>query len=89
MNGSPDIIILEKNLAIFVHGCFWHKCKNCYKKPVNNKEFWEEKMERNIERDKKNLKTLKKEGWKTLVIWECDLKNNKKQDVLFKIRKWT
>ena len=73
-NGSPDIIIPEKKIAIFIHGCFWHGCKNCYRKPVNNKKFWEDKIKRNIERDKSNAKSLKKQGFKVITLWECDLK---------------
>lgn len=82
MKGSPDIIIPEKKIAIFIHGCFWHGCKNCYRKPTNNKDFWKNKIEKNIERDKKNLNLLKKEGWKTKIIWECEIPRYHPQEAI-------
>ena len=87
IKGSPDIIIPEKNLAIFIHGCFWHGCKNCYRKPVNNKRFWEDKITRNIERDKKNNRKLKKEGWKIKTIWECGIPRRNPRGSIIKIIK--
>lgn len=69
--GSPDLIIPDKKLAIFINGCFWHGHVGCYKKPTNNKKFWKEKIKRNIERDRINIAVLRKSGWKTKVIWEC------------------
>lgn len=74
MKGSPDIIISNKKIAIFVNGCFWHGCKNCYKMPKNNKKFWANKVKRNKERDKKNEVFLRKQGWKVITIWEHNLK---------------
>ncbi len=87
IKGSPDIIILEKSLAIFIHGCFWHACKKCYRKPMNNKEFWENKIVKNLERDKRNKKQLEKDGWKTLVIWECEIPRNNPNKEIRKILK--
>src|SRR3989344_3584582 len=76
IDGSPDIIIPEKRIAIFLHGCFWHKCKHCYKAPKNNKMFWQQKINRNIERDGRNQRLLKREGWNVKIIWECDMEKN-------------
>jgi DNA mismatch endonuclease, patch repair protein len=75
--GSPDICFVSKKIAVFVNGCYWHRCPKCdYQLPKNNTEFWDNKFERNKERDKEKLQHLKDMGWATVVIWECDLKSN-------------
>lgn len=70
IRGSPDIIILEKKIAIFLHGCFWHGCKKCYKAPESHRNFWRNKLMHNISKDKKDTAKLKKDGWKVMIIWE-------------------
>ena len=77
IDGSPDIILLKQKKAIFLHGCFWHKCRLCYKEPKTRKEYWLPKIEKNIRRDKKNERALRKGGWKIIKIWEHELKKNK------------
>lgn len=73
--GKPDIAFPARKLAVFVNGCFWHRCPKCdLKLPKNNHEFWQKKFERNIERDGEKLAALKAAGWRAIVIWECDLK---------------
>lgn len=74
--GKPDIIFRKIKCAIFVHGCFWHRheCPAGIRVPKSNIIYWDEKFKRNIIRDKKVLRTLRKEGWRALVIWECELK---------------
>jgi DNA mismatch endonuclease (patch repair protein) len=72
--GSPDIVIPEKKLAIFVHGCFWHKCKKCYKPPKTNVKYWLPKLKKNVARDKANALKLKRRGWKVLTLWEHEIK---------------
>jgi len=75
--GRPDIAFPEKKIAIFVNGCFWHRCPYCKPPmPKSNLPFWEEKFRKNILRDRSKTKLLKKLGWNTIVIWECQLKNN-------------
>ncbi|HJH26381.1 MAG TPA: very short patch repair endonuclease [Methanophagales archaeon] len=76
--GTPDIVMPKYKTAIFVHGCFWHG-HNCRagKLPETRKEFWQNKIDTNIARDKKNRQDLEKLGWKVLVIWQCELKNKK------------
>lgn len=73
--GKPDIIFPMRRKAIFVHGCFWHK-HNCkyFKWPKSRIDFWENKINENARRDRKNYKKLKKQGWEYLIIWECELK---------------
>lgn len=80
--GRPDIVFRKRRKAIFVHGCFWHRhddpsCKLA-RLPKSRLDFWAPKLESNRERDRKNLQKLRDEGWKVLVIWECQLTNHAK-----------
>jgi len=76
--GRPDIVLPKYKTVIFIHGCFWHghHCK-AGKLPETNKDFWENKINSNTERDKKNQHKLEKLGWKIIIIWQCKLKNKK------------
>lgn len=75
--GKPDLVFPRLNKAIFVHGCFWHQhtCANG-QPPSSNIPYWLPKLSRNVERDKRNSRELKRLGWMCLVIWECQLKNS-------------
>lgn len=75
--GKPDMVLIRHNKIIFIHGCFWHmhKCKYGKVTPSTNTEFWQTKREGNVTRDKRNLRKLRKEGWKVLTIWECETRN--------------
>ena len=79
--GKPDIVLPKYKTVIFVHGCFWHG-HNCPagKLPETRKEFWEAKINGNIERDKRKKSELEKQGWQVITIWECELKNKKTQE---------
>jgi DNA mismatch endonuclease, patch repair protein len=75
--GRPDIVLPRFRTVVFVHGCFWHRhtgCKLAYN-PKSRVEFWQEKFEQNILRDAKVREGLKKEGWRIVVVWECELSN--------------
>lgn len=74
--GTPDIVLPKHNTIIFINGCFWHghDCK-AGDLPDTRREFWENKISGNIERDIRNKKALEKEGWNVITIWECELKN--------------
>ena len=75
--GTPDITYVSKKIAIFVNGCFWHRCPYCnYNLPKHNILFWQNKFENNIRRDKDKIKELKKINWKVITIWECQIKKN-------------
>lgn len=76
--GRPDIVLPKYKTVIFIHGCFWHghHCK-AGKLPETNKDFWENKINSNMERDKKNQHKLEKLGWKIIITWQCKLKNEK------------
>jgi DNA mismatch endonuclease, patch repair protein len=75
--GTPDIVLTKYHKVIFVHGCFWHGHNNCKRaaRPATNKSFWQKKLNANILRDKRILRMLKSQGWQTLIIWECQIKN--------------
>jgi DNA mismatch endonuclease, patch repair protein len=75
--GSPDIAFPKRELAIFVNGCYWHRCPYCdLSLPKSNTEFWEKKFTRNKERDREKIRSLKKIGWNVVVIWECMIKKD-------------
>ena len=78
--GKPDIVFPSQKKIIFVHGCFWHghTCKRGDRMPKQNREYWKQKIIRNIERDKKHRDKLKKIGWQVKIIWECETKDLKK-----------
>ncbi|MES2849962.1 MAG: DNA mismatch endonuclease Vsr [Bacteroidota bacterium] len=74
--GKPDIVLPKYRTVIFVHGCFWHGHENCkyYKVPQTRTDWWLNKINGNIANDDKATKALKKDGWKIITLWECDLK---------------
>ena len=73
--GSPDLVFPKRRKAIFVHGCFWHG-HGCRwgQLPKSNLEYWEPKITGNKTRDEKNFAELRRLGWKTLIVWQCELK---------------
>lgn len=75
--GKPDIVYGPRRLAIFMHGCFWHghDCKRGARPPKNNADYWRAKIGRNRARDIKNIAALETLGWRTLTIFECELKD--------------
>jgi DNA mismatch endonuclease (patch repair protein) len=74
--GRPDIVFPSRRAVIFVHGCFWHQHPDCphAARPASNSDYWNRKLSRNSERDGANLEALAKSGWRTLVLWECQIK---------------
>jgi len=73
--GSPDFLT-NKNVTVFIDGCFWHKCPIHYREPKTKKKFWVSKIESNVMRDKKVNENLKKQGYKVIRVWEHDVKKN-------------
>ena len=75
--GCPDIVLKKYKEVIFVNGCFWHK-HDCgrFVWPSSNAEYWSKKINRNVERDAQNIALLTEQGWRVLIIWECQLKKN-------------
>ena len=74
--GKPDLAYIGAKKVIFVHGCFWHghDCARGARVPVQNRDYWVAKIGRNVERDERNLAAVAADGWHSLVIWECELK---------------
>ena len=73
--GKPDIIFPKYKTVVFVNGCFWHQHPGCKRAtiPSTNREYWDKKLKRNVERDANEIRQLKKAGWKVFVIWECKI----------------
>lgn len=75
--GRPDIVFIGQHLAIFVHGCFWHRCPICRTNtPKTHTDFWNKKFAANMKRDADVLADLEAHGWRTMVIWECEVKDD-------------
>ncbi|MBP7306995.1 MAG: DNA mismatch endonuclease Vsr [Saprospiraceae bacterium] len=77
--GKPDIVLAKYKTVIFVHGCFWHGHSGCkyFVMPKTRTAFWSEKFLANKNRDKANVRALKKIGWRVIIIWECQLNKNR------------
>jgi DNA mismatch endonuclease (patch repair protein) len=75
--GNPDIVFPSGKKAIFINGCFWHG-HNCKKAalPESNKQFWKKKINGNVKRDKTNSGKLEQIGWKSFVVWQCEIKKS-------------
>ena len=82
--GKPDIVFTKKKIAIFIDGCFWHKCPIDFQEPETRKEFWMKKINSNVERDERNTRQLQKDGWTVMRFWEHEVRK-KPEDVLGKI----
>ncbi len=80
--GKPDIVLPKHKTVIFVHGCFWHGHLGCKRasRPTSNTDFWNKKLDRNIERDRAAREELEKIGWRVMTIWECEIKDTEKME---------
>jgi len=76
--GNPDFANKKQKIAVFIDGCFWHKCPKHYVKPKTNIKFWKDKIKKNIQRDEKVTKNLKEKRWRVIRIWEHDIKKVQK-----------
>ena len=76
--GKPDIVFPGRRKAIFVHGCFWHGHEGCKRAtvPEQNAEFWQRKIDRNVERDETVRKQMSEAGWNVLIIWGCEVRSD-------------
>lgn len=82
--GKPDIVLPKYKTVIFVNGCFWHKHNGCkyFVWPKSNPEFWKSKIEGNVDRDILNHQLLRDAGWNVIVVWECELKKDIREQTL-------
>jgi DNA mismatch endonuclease (patch repair protein) len=81
--GKPDIVITKQKIVVFVHGCFWHRHENCMEasRPKTNSKYWEAKINKNIEWDKKHQEEIGKMGCNIFIVWECEVKKDIKENI--------
>lgn len=82
--GAPDLVLPRYRTVIFVHGCFWHRHSSCRyaTNPSTNVDFWRNKFESNLARDRRAIEKLVSSGWKVIVIWECGLRSAEAEETL-------
>lgn len=75
--GRPDLVFSARRVVVFVHGCFWHShdCAKGRKRPVANATWWEEKLAGNQARDEAVARTLRADGWRVIIVWECETRD--------------
>jgi len=75
--GRPDIVLPRFKAVVFVHGCFWRQHPGCHKSkpPATRRDFWLPKLARTVERDRENAAELAEQGWRPIIVWECELKD--------------
>ncbi len=76
--GKPDIVLPKYRTVVFIHGCFWHGHEGCkyFSIPKTRTEFWTEKINANIKRDRINIAKLREMGWRIIIVWQCELRKN-------------
>jgi DNA mismatch endonuclease, patch repair protein len=86
--GTPDFVLTEYSLALFIHGCFWHMHR-CQPRtlPRSNRLYWVQKLQKNVARDRLVKNQLNRRGWQTLTIWECQLKKLTGEEIVDKIKR--
>ena len=80
--GTPDIAYPGRKVAIFMNGCFWHRCPHCTPpNPKSHSDFWEAKFESNQERDERKVRQIQAAGWSVITVWECRLKKSPDHEI--------
>ena len=87
--GKPDIVLPKYRAVIFVHGCFWHG-HDCPRgqRPQTNADFWNQKIDRNVIRDKSDVSLLESLGWRVLIVWECEIKKKNAAVLLSRVKEF-
>lgn len=82
--GKPDIVLTRYKTVVLIHGCFWHSHKGCkyFQIPSTRQDYWIPKLKTNKQKDRKHLIEIQHLGWKTIVIWECELKKERQHGTL-------
>jgi DNA mismatch endonuclease (patch repair protein) len=83
-SGKPDIVLPKYKTIIFIHGCFWHCHEGCpdFVQPKSNQDYWQTKFSRNRTRDAANIASLRNDGWRVIIVWECELKKLYRKETL-------
>lgn len=86
VKGHPDFVFLDRKIAVYVDGCFWHghDCRNT--RPSDNADYWTRKRERNMKHDKEVTELFERRGWVVIRIWECELKKKNYQNLAEKLK---
>ena len=87
--GKPDMVFPKYKTAVFVHGCFWHCHEGCsdFVMPKSRIDYWQEKLERNKQRDLEHISALEANGWRVVIVWECELKKAVREETLVRLFK--
>lgn len=87
--GKPDVVLPKYRAVIFVHGCFWHG-HDCPRgqRPQTNADFWKQKIDRNVIRDKSDVSLLESLGWRVLIVWECEIKKKNEAVLLSRVKEF-
>jgi DNA mismatch endonuclease (patch repair protein) len=90
LSGHPDLCLRKHNAIIFVHGCYWHRHENCRfaTTPKSRQDFWLAKFAANVERDARDQKLLKEDGWRLAIIWECCLRSSNAKTTIYVTGNW-
>lgn len=85
--GKPDLVLKKYNTVIFIHGCFWHKHRDCkyFVPPKTRTQWWLDKINKNVKNDSLSYEKLKEAGWNIIIVWECELKPKKREESLKKL----
>lgn len=88
--GRPDVVLPKHRAVIFVNGCFWHRHEGCanFRMPKTNTEFWRQKIESNVVRDRATAEKLREQGWRVMVVWECATRRMPVQQLVEEIASW-
>jgi len=88
--GAPDIVLQGRRVAVFVHGCFWHRHMACglAKLPATNADFWRTKLDGNVERDERAVVALRTAGWRVLLVWECATRGKAAEGLRLQLSDW-
>lgn len=88
--GAPDVVLPGRRVAVFVHGCFWHRHMACglSKIPATNTEFWSAKLDDNVKRDERAVVALRTGGWRVLVVWECATRGKAAEGLRLRLSDW-